>query len=113
MFTVFAQGTNSSPASGVLQIQELLSRIISISVGAAFIALTIWLVWSAIKLFITSGGDPKALQQAWQSVTWAFAGVLFLALAWLVLNLIQAFTGVKVTEFCIGFPGAPTSCQGY
>lgn len=97
------------PAAGVLQIQELLSRIIGISVGIAFMALTVWLIWSAIKLFITSGGDPKAIQQAWQSVTWAFAGILFLALAWLILRLITEFTGVPVDKFCIGFPGAPTA----
>jgi|SRR3989344_805237 len=101
----------SCPAPGVLQIQEMLSRIISISVGIAFFALTVWLAWGAIKLFITSGGEAKALQQAWRSVTWAFLGLLFLILAWLVLQLIESFTGVTVTQFCIGFPGAPTKCE--
>lgn len=99
------------PAAGVLQVQELLSRIINISVGVGFMALTVWLVWAAVKLFITSGGDPKALAQAWQAVTWAFTGILFLALGWLVLVLIETFSGVKVTGFCIGFPGAPTNCN--
>lgn len=99
-----------SPAAGVLQIQELLTRFINISVIIAFMALTVWLVWSAIKLFITSGGEPKAIQQAWQSVTWAFLGILFLVLGWLALRLIFAFTGVDVTTFCFGFPGAPTEC---
>lgn len=104
---------NSSPAAGVLQIQELLTRMINISVVIAFMALTFWLGWSAIKLFITSGGEPKAVQQAWQSVTWAFLGIMFLILGWLVLSLIQAFTGVQVTTFCIGFPGAETKCTWY
>lgn len=104
---------NPSPAAGIIQIQELVTRIINISVPIAFMALTVWLIWSAIKLFITSGGEPKAIQQAWQSVTWAFSGIMFLVLAWLVLRLITAFTGVDVTTFCFGFPGAGTGCTGF
>lgn len=97
-------------AAGVLQIQELITRIINISVGIAFFALTAYLIWGAVKFFITSGGDPKAVQQAWQVVIWAIVGLLFLVLAWLVLQLVESFTGVQVTKFCIGFPGAPTNC---
>ena len=97
--------TNPGPA-GIQQLQEMIVRVINLSVELAFITLTVMLVWSGIK-FLTSGGDPKALQSAAQSMTWALLGILFLALAWLTLNLIEAFTGVPVTKFCISFSGCP------
>src|SRR3989344_2204499 len=92
------------PASGIIQVQQLMTRLINISVTIAFMALTVWLIWSALKFFITSGGDPKALAQAWQSVTWAFLGLFFMVLAWLVVKLILVVTGADVTSYCLGFP---------
>jgi hypothetical protein len=88
--------------AGVTQLQELLSRFISISVGIAFFALTIMLVMAGVR-YISSGGDPKSVQQAHQTITWAVFGVFFLVLAWLALLLLKAFTGIDVTKFCIGF----------
>ena len=95
--------------AGILQLQQIITRVINLSVALAFIALTVVLVISGIK-FLTSGGDPKAIQSASQSLTWALLGILFLAIAWLILKLIEAFTGVPVTQFCLGFPGASTQC---
>jgi len=92
------------PAAGIIQVQQLMTRLINISVNIAFMALTVWLVWGALKFFITSGGDPKALAQAWSSVTWAFLGLFFLVLAYLVMKLIFVVTGAPVTAFCLGFP---------
>ncbi len=91
-------------AAGIVQVQQLVTRMINISVTIAFMALTVWLVWSAIKLFITSGGDPKNLAHAWQSVTWAFMGIFFLILAYLVIRLVSAVTGADVDSYCFGFP---------
>lgn len=104
---VFAQSCTPGspcPAAGIIQLQQVLTRIINISTNIAFMALTVWLVWSAIKFFILSGGDPKSLAHAWSSVTWAFMGIFFLLLAYLVLRLIFAVTGAPVHLFCLGFP---------
>jgi len=97
-------GTLQCKASGIVQVQQLMTRLINISVTIAFMAVTVWLAWGSIKFFITSGGDPKALAQAWNSVTWAFMGLFFMVLAWLALKLIFAITGANVTQFCLGFP---------
>lgn len=107
---VFAQQPDPTPNLGpdpanLVHLQQLIQRIINVSVGLAFIALTVVLVYTGI-LFLTSGGDQKATQNAYSSLTWALLGVLFLGLAWLILLLIKAFTGVNVTQFCLGF-----SCQ--
>ncbi len=91
--------------AGAVQLQELFQRILNLSIALAFIALTVVLFVAGIK-FITSGGEAKPLQSAGQSITWAILGILFLVLAWLILRLIESFTGVQVTQFCFGFPGA-------
>lgn len=91
-------------AAGIVQVGQLMTRMINISVTIAFMALTVWLVWSAVKFFIVSGGEPKNLAHAWSSVTWAFMGLFFMVLAWLALKLIYAVTGANVTQFCLGFP---------
>jgi len=91
-------------AAGLIQIQELFTRLINLSVTLGFMSLTVWLVWGALKYFITSGGDPKALAQAWASFTWSFMGIFFMVLAWLALKLIAEVSGVDVTNFCLGFP---------
>jgi hypothetical protein len=101
---VLGPNKDQCPAAGILQVQQLMTRMINISVNIAFMAMTVWLVWSAIKFFITSGGDPKALAGAWSSVTWIFMGLVFMILAWLALKLVAAFVGFDVTQFCLGFP---------
>ena len=63
-------------------------------------AVIIYFLLGAFK-YLTSGGEPKAVQQAHQTVTFALLGVVFMALAWLLLQLIHAFTGIDVTIFDI------------
>lgn len=89
-------------AAGLRQIEQVFENILSVVVGLGFIALFVMLVWAGIR-YLTSGGEPKTIQQAHHTVTWAFLGVIFMALAWLILQLIQAFTGgIPVTFFNIG-----------
>lgn len=90
----------SVPAAGLPQLQQLFLRILNLLVPTAFILLTIMLIVGGIK-YITSGGDSKAVQSAALTMTWAILGILFLALAWVVLLLIKAFTGVDVTSFSL------------
>lgn len=89
--------------AGVNQLQGMFERIINLSVGLAFIALVIMLTVGGIR-YLTSGGEKNQLQAAGQTLTWALLGMIFLVLAWLILKLVEAFTGVPVTKFCIGFP---------
>lgn len=86
------------PAAGLVELEQLFKSIINLSVGAAFIALVVMLTIAGIK-FLTSGGDPNRIKSASETVTWALLGMLFLVIAWLVLQLIQAFTGVQLTTF--------------
>ncbi len=88
-----------SPA-GLQQIEDVFTKVISVIVGLAFIISLVMLAWAGIK-YLTSGGEPKAISAAHQTVTWALLGILFLAIAWIILQLVQAVTGVQVTFFDI------------
>lgn len=85
---------------GLDDIEKLFTQIISIAVGLGFIALLTMLVWAGFK-YLTSAGEPKAVQSAHQTVTWALLGIVFMAVAWIILQLIHAFTGINVTIFDI------------
>ena len=96
--------------AGLKEIEQVFQSIISTIVGLAFFATLALLVWAGIK-YLTSGGEPKAIQSAHHTVTWAILGVLFLAISWLILQLIANFTNIPVTVFDIktlcGGPGNP------
>jgi|SRR3990172_6483131 len=79
--------------AGLDQIEQIVGNVISVIVGLGFIATLVMLVFAGIK-YLTSGGEPKALQSAHMTVTWALLGILFLAIAWLILQLVAAFTGI-------------------
>ena len=85
-------------AAGLTQFEGVFTNFISVIVELAFIVLVVMLVLAGFK-YLTSGGEPKAVQQAHQTVTWALLGVVFMALAWLLLQLIHAFKGIDVTIF--------------
>jgi len=94
-----AKPTLDCPA-GLQQIEEVFTKVISVIVGLSFIVSSVVLAWAGIK-YLTSGGEPKAIQAAHQALIWALLGILFLAIAWIILQLVQAVTGVQVTFFDI------------
>lgn len=96
--TVFAQG--QIDAAGLPQIEYLFARVVCTTVPLAFIAMLVMLVIAGVK-YLTSGGEAKAIQAAHFTVTWGLLGVLFMAIAWLILQLIQSFTGIQITTFSV------------
>lgn len=84
--------------AGLDQFEAIVGNIISVIVGLGFIATLVFVLMTGIK-YITSGGEPKAVQSAHQTLTWALLGLLFMALAWIILLLIESFTGIRVTIF--------------
>ena len=51
--------------------------------------------------FLFSGGDQKKLEQAKQTITHAFIGLVILVSAYLVIKTIQVITGFDLTHFSI------------
>lgn len=78
----------------------LIKNVISPLPALITLAAVFMVVFAGIRL-INSGSDPKAVASAWQTFIWAIIGIVLLSVAWLVLTIIENFTGAKVTEFGI------------
>jgi glucose uptake protein GlcU len=92
--------------SRVAQISDfgpLFSRIVSLVLGFAGIVLFVLLIVGGFK-FITSGGDPKAVDAAKKTLTYAIGGLLVILVSYLILVLIKNITGVDVTNFSVVLP---------
>ncbi len=82
---------------------EVYGNLVSALLAFGGIALFVMLLIGGFK-YLTSGGDPKAAEEAKKTLTYAIGGVVLLAASFLVLQLIQDITGANVTEFSITRP---------
>lgn len=73
-------------------LEGIFQNIISSLLFVAGIALFLMLLSGGIK-FITSGGDPKKLESARSTLTFAIIGIILVAASYLVLVLIGTITG--------------------
>lgn len=87
-----------TPIATIEHLGDLIRLIIKYALGFAGIVLFILLVIGGFK-FITSGGDPKAVEGAKKTLTSAIMGLVIILVAYLLLVLITAITGVDVTTF--------------
>ncbi|OGM21461.1 hypothetical protein A2955_02560 [Candidatus Woesebacteria bacterium RIFCSPLOWO2_01_FULL_37_19] len=78
----------------------LFGRAVSVVLALAGIALFIMLVLGGFK-YLSSGGDPKALDSAKKTLTYAIGGMILLVLSVIVLRLIGAITGADLIHFYI------------
>ena len=78
----------------------IFKNIVRILVPLAGIAFFIMIIVGAFQL-ITAGGEPKALQKARMTLTFAIVGLVAFLGIWFILQLIKAITGVDVTIFNI------------
>ena len=95
--------SNIRTKDGVATIQGLeglFSNVVSVILGFGGIVLFILLLVGGFN-YLTSGGDPKKIEGAKATLTYAIIGIVVLVLAFLILRLIETLTGAKVTEFQI------------
>lgn len=81
-------------------LEVIFANILTIAVSLAVLALFVMLIMGGFK-YLTSAGDPKAAGSARQTMTYAIAGIVLMALAYLIFRLIETFTGVTITIFHI------------
>lgn len=95
--SIFAQAETNlkqEEPAGIKQVQFVVERVVKTMVYGAFMAVTIMMVVAGLK-FLTSGGDAKQISGAQQTITWAALGVLFLVMAFLIIQFIATVTGNK------------------
>lgn len=74
--------------------QCLLANVLSVFLTVVGLGAFIMLIVSAFRLLL-SGGNTQAMEKAKNSVTYAVIGLVVAVSAFVILNLIAEFTGVK------------------
>ncbi len=88
------------PPAQLSQLENVFENIVKAALGFAGIALFILLLSGGLK-YIFSGGDPKAVDAAQKTITYAIGGLVLVLCSYLILVLIYKITGVNVTQFKI------------
>ncbi len=91
---------NATDVARLQDLEGVFGNVVNAVLGLAGIVLFIMLFLGGFS-YITSGGDPKKVESARNTLTYAIGGMIFIALAYLILKFIETFTGVPVTEFKI------------
>ncbi|MEK7112403.1 MAG: hypothetical protein AAB875_03675 [Patescibacteria group bacterium] len=91
---------NTSDAAKLSALEGVFGRVVGAVLALGGIVLFIMLISGGFK-YITSGGDPKGVEEAKKTLTYAIGGMVLLALSFLLLRFIEQFTGAEVTKFKI------------
>lgn len=92
-----AQEVNGTIIPTITGIKCVLLNIISILSPLLILVAFGVILFAGVRLII-AGDDPKQIQGAYKTLTFAIIGIVGLALAWFVLYLIEQFTGAPVTQ---------------
>lgn len=82
------------------QLEDVFGNVVTSLLALGGIALFLMLLTGGFK-YLTSGGDPKAVEGAQKTLTYAIGGLVLLAGSYMLLRIIENFTGAPVTNFII------------
>jgi hypothetical protein len=85
------------------ELETVFGNIVQAVLAFAGIVLFIMLLIGGFK-YLTAGGDPKSVESAQKTLTYAVIGLVLIALAYLILKFISVFTGADVLNFVIFKP---------
>lgn len=86
-------------------IPAVFQNIVTAALVFAGVVALFMIVFAGIK-FITSGGDPKQVEGARHTLTWAVIGLILILLSFFIINLIANITG-KTCITMFGFDVCP------
>jgi len=98
-----AEDWNSTLDNDVATIGSLVplfKNIVSAVLAFSGVVLFVMLLVGGFS-FLFSGGDPKQVQKAQGTITNAIIGLVVIVGSYLILKIIEVFTGVTVTKFSI------------
>jgi len=84
----------------IVGLKCLLQNLLGIIAPVITIIAVLMIIVGGAKM-IMNADNPKAVDEAKKIVTFAIIGVIGIAAAWIILVLIQEFTGAPVTQFQI------------
>jgi hypothetical protein len=94
-----AKGTDVATIQGIECLFANVLQVIVLLAGLAFFFMFI----SGGFQYLLSQGDPKKVAASGSTLTSAFLGLIGVIGSWLILRLIENFTGLTLTQFKIPF----------
>lgn len=73
----------------------IIQHVIQLALSLGGLAAFVMLIVGGFK-FLTSSGDPKQVESAKNTITWAIGGLVVAIGTWFILNLIADFTGISI-----------------
>lgn len=94
----------TDPAT-IKDLEGVFTNVVKVLLALGAFGLFIMLLTSGFK-YLTSSGDPKAVEGAKKTLTYAVGGFVALAFSYMILRLIGVFTGTDsiITNFTIVKP---------
>lgn len=86
-------------------IPVVVKQVITYALIFAGVVAVLMIAYAGIR-YITSRGDPKAVEGAQNTVTWAVIGLVVILLSFVVINFIAYFTGAECIKL-FGFTNCP------
>ena len=80
--------------------EAIFYNVVTVVLSVAGIAFFVMLIVGGFK-YMSTGGDQQKTQAARQTLTYAVIGLVVIISAFLILKLIETFTGVPITTFRI------------
>lgn len=90
-------------AADFKDLENYIADFLGMITTLAAVVVFVLLVFGGFK-YLIAGGDPKAIEGARNTMTYAVLGLVVMIAAWIVMRFIESFTGVKVTVFSIKLP---------
>jgi len=82
----------------LVKLEDVFLNLVGSILALGGIVLLLMLFSAGFK-YLTSNGDPKAVESAQKTISFAIGGIALLAGAFLFLKIVSAITGVDVTIF--------------
>ncbi len=96
MYSIVFAGIVKDDTPNTLQDLELVfGKVLTAAIPAAGIILFVVLLLAAVN-YISAGSDPKKAESARNMITYAIGGIVLVALAFLIIQVIGLFTGVTI-----------------
>ncbi len=81
-------------------VECLIANALTVFIALIGLAAFVMIVIAAFR-YLVSGGNTTSTEKARNTVTWAIIGIVVALSAFIILNLLSAFTGVDLTKFRI------------
>ncbi len=81
-------------------LEAIIASILGIIVPLVGVVLLVMLILGGFK-YITSGGEVEQANQAKKTLTSAIFGLMVVLGAWLIIRLLEEFTGLNLSTFVI------------